>query len=138
MLEQEFNTGTLRILRKVVLAYATAAGMPESRATDVVLVVHELAANAVRHGGGMGRLSLHVAAGSLHCQVTDPGTAYASDQSVTATADQRSTTAAEPDPWPYQPGHGLWLVRQAADYFTAVTGPHRSQVTVAFALPSAS
>jgi anti-sigma regulatory factor (Ser/Thr protein kinase) len=132
MLEQEFNTGTLRILRTVVLAYATAAGMPESRATDVVLVVHELAANVVRHGGGMGRLSLHVAAGSLHCQVTDPGTAYASDQPVTA------TTASEPDPWPYQPGHGLWLVRQAADYFTAVTGPHRSQVTVAFALPSAS
>jgi anti-sigma regulatory factor (Ser/Thr protein kinase) len=73
MLDQEFTAGTLRILREAVLAHATAAGLPEARATDVMLAVHELAANAVRHGGGTGRLRIRIAAGQLRCQITDPG-----------------------------------------------------------------
>ena len=52
MLEQEFNAGALHVLRKAVLACAMAAGMPESRATDVMLVAHELAANAVGTAAG--------------------------------------------------------------------------------------
>ncbi len=132
MLTQEFTMDTLQILRETVLAHARAAGMPESRATDVMLVVHELAANAVCHGGGTGQLSLHIASGTLYCQVSDPGMAHADGQHSSA------ATSGPPDPWPYQPGHGLWLVRQAADHFTAITGPHKSQVTVTFGLPSAS
>jgi len=128
MLTQEFTMDTLHSLREAVLAHATAAGMPESRATDVMLAVHELAANVVRHGGGTGQLILRIAAGALRCQVTDPGSADANGWPVTATA--------KPAPWPYRPGHGLWLVRQAADHFTAITGPYRSQVTATFALPS--
>ena len=58
MLEQEFNAGALHRLREAVLACAMATGMPESRATDVMLVAHELAANAVRYGGGRGRLCI--------------------------------------------------------------------------------
>ena len=45
-------------LREAVLAHATAAGMPEARAADVMLVVHELAANAVRHGAGASHLRM--------------------------------------------------------------------------------
>ena len=134
MLEQEFNAGTLHILRKAVLACATAAGMPESRALDVMLVVHELAANAVRYGGGRGRLSIRAAAGLLHCQVTDPGGPGFGGNPPGGPATQRPAGIPGPPPWPYQPGHGLWLVRQAADHFTAVTGREGSQVTASFAL----
>jgi len=44
-LDQEFDPGTLHALRAKVLAQACRAGLSESRATDVVLAVHELAVN---------------------------------------------------------------------------------------------
>jgi anti-sigma regulatory factor (Ser/Thr protein kinase) len=47
--------------------------MPEGRALDVMLAVHELAANAVEHGGGTGRLRMSVTNRELICQVSDPG-----------------------------------------------------------------
>ena len=47
LLVQEFNAATLRFLREAVVAHASAAGLPEERAIDVMLAVHELAANAV-------------------------------------------------------------------------------------------
>ena len=72
MLDQEFGETTLRVLRETVLAHATAAGMPEGRALDVMLAVHELAANAVKHGGGTGHLRMSVTNGELICQVSDP------------------------------------------------------------------
>ena len=115
-LDQEFGETTLRVLRETVLAHATAAGMPEGRAVDVMIVVHELAANAVKHGGGSGRLRMRVTDRELICQVSDPG------------------TAARTSPWPYEPGHGLWLVRQVADHISVTCGPAGSQVTVAFTM----
>jgi anti-sigma regulatory factor (Ser/Thr protein kinase) len=114
-LDQEFGETTLRVLRETVLAHATAAGMPEGRAVDMMIAVHELAANAVKHGGGSGRLRMSVTGRELICQVSDPGTAGTS-------------------PWPYEPGHGLWLVRQVADRMSVNHGPAGSQVTVVFTM----
>ena len=74
-LDQEFGETTLRVLRETVLAHATAAGMPAGRALDVMLAVHELAANAVEHGGGTGRLRMSVTNRELICHVSDPGPA---------------------------------------------------------------
>jgi anti-sigma regulatory factor (Ser/Thr protein kinase) len=120
VLDQEFNAGALAGLRQAVLGYATACGMPEDRATDVMLAVHELAANAVRHGPGHGRLQLHATASTLHCQVSDPGP---------------SSGAV---PWPVEQGHGLWLVHTAADHLRVTSGPHGSLITVMFTLPAAA
>ncbi len=39
-------------------AHVDQAGLSEDRASDVVLAVHELAANAIAHGAGHGRLRL--------------------------------------------------------------------------------
>jgi anti-sigma regulatory factor (Ser/Thr protein kinase) len=138
VLEQEFNADALHVLRKAVLACAMAAGMPESRATDVMLVAHELAANAVRYGGGRGRLCIWIAAGAMYCQVTDPGIPGFDGNPPAGTASRGPVVTRGPSPWPYQPGHGLWLVRRAADNFTAMTGPGGSQVTASFALYSSS
>jgi anti-sigma regulatory factor (Ser/Thr protein kinase) len=139
LLDQEFTADTLRLLREAVLAKATASGMPEDRATDVMLAVHELAANAVRHGGGCGQLRMHIMAGVLHCQVTDPGIARFDGHPVAVDPEQaRARDIPRPDPWPYLPGHGLDVVWTAADQVTAITGPAGSQVTVSFSLPGAS
>jgi anti-sigma regulatory factor (Ser/Thr protein kinase) len=110
--DERFDASTLHLLRERVAACAAAAGMPDERAMDVMLAVHELAANAVRHGAGAGRLLVRVAAGVLRCQVSDAGPGAS--------------------PWPLRQGHGLWIVRAVADEVTAYSGPQGSQVTAMF------
>src|ERR1700760_3343521 len=73
ILEQDFDVGSLFALRAAVSAHAAAAGLTGNRLYDVVTVAHELAANAVRHGAGHGRLRLWVRDGVLHCEVSDDG-----------------------------------------------------------------
>ncbi len=131
MLDQWFDAETLVGLRKAVLAEAVAAGMPRDRANDVVLAVHELAANAVCHGGGTGRVQVHVADGSLHCQVTDAGQA-------TTDGPARMGAMIAVRPWQLQQGHGLWLVRNLANQFAIAPSAAGAQVTAVFALPDHS
>jgi anti-sigma regulatory factor (Ser/Thr protein kinase) len=133
MLDQEFGETTLRVLRETVLAHATAAGMPEVRALDVMLAVHELAANAVKHGGGTGHLRMSVTNEELICQVSDPGSA-SSGLPRSTLGSQLPGAAARTSPWPYEPGHGLWLVRQVADHISVNSGPAGSQIIVAFTM----
>jgi anti-sigma regulatory factor (Ser/Thr protein kinase) len=128
MLEHEFRATTLHVLRKTVLAHAVAAGMPDERAVDVMLAIHELAANAVRHGAGSGQLRMQATAGTLHCQVRDAGPVSRSSEDLGSTEGEA--------PWPVQQGHGLWLVHKAADQVSMLSGPGGSQVTAVFALPS--
>jgi anti-sigma regulatory factor (Ser/Thr protein kinase) len=127
-LNQWFEGATLPALRKSVLAYAVAAGMPRHRAADVVLAVHELAANAVRHAGGTGRVQMWVADDVLHCLVSDEG--RGSDDGHASAG-----TVVAVRPWLFKPGHGLWLVRGLADLLTTAPGPGGSQVTAVFVLP---
>lgn len=110
--DEIFDAATLHLLRERVAACAAAAGMPEDRAMHVTLAVHELAANAVRHGAGSGRLLMHAAGDELRCQVSDAGSGAG--------------------PWPLRPGHGLWIVRTVADHVTVSSGPHGSRVTAIF------
>ena len=110
--DERFDAATLHLLRERVAACAAAVGMPEDRAMYVTLAVHELAANAVRHGAGSGRLLIHAAGGALRCQVSDAGPGAG--------------------PWPLRQGHGLWIVQAVADQVTASCGPHGSQVTAVF------
>jgi anti-sigma regulatory factor (Ser/Thr protein kinase) len=115
VLEREFDAATLAGLRDAVLAFAGARGMSRGQATDVMLAVHELAANAVRHGPGHGRLRMRVAASTLRCEVSDPGQASAG-------------------PWEVKQGHGLWLAGKTADHMSVTSGPEGSRITLRFAL----
>lgn len=124
MLDQWFDEASLGELRRRVVACAKAAGMPDSRALDVMLVVHELAANAVLHGAGSGRLEVLATGGVLRCRVVDGGP-HGLDGQSPALAQQ----------WPIRRGHGLWLVSRAADQLDVRSGPGGSEVTVAFGLP---
>src|SRR5581483_11272122 len=71
--DQSFDGDSLYAVRATVAAHASAAGIPASRVRDVVLAVHELAANAVRHGAGQGRLRLWVTGDGIRCEVADAG-----------------------------------------------------------------
>jgi anti-sigma regulatory factor (Ser/Thr protein kinase) len=87
LLAHRFDARGLSRLRAVVLAHAVAAGMPENRARDVMLAAHELAANAIRHGAGAGRLQMRTADGMLRVQVHDAGPASLNGQAGTAGRD---------------------------------------------------
>jgi anti-sigma regulatory factor (Ser/Thr protein kinase) len=119
-LEQDFDAGSLYALRSAVSAHAAAAGLPRARVYDVVAAAHELAANAVMHGAGRGRLRLQAADGVLTCQVSDAGAA--------ADGDAQSA-AASTAPWPAEHGHGLWLIGKVADHFTIDRGPAGTTAT---------
>lgn len=135
LLDQPFDAQTLHLLRAAVLAHAAAAGMPKHRATDVMLAVHELAANAVRHGAGAGRLRMQAGSGALRAQVSDAGPASLNGHTGTGDQDGQETGGA--DWWPHQPGHGLWLVRQVTDQMSVLCGQGGSLVTAVFNLPAA-
>jgi anti-sigma regulatory factor (Ser/Thr protein kinase) len=125
LLEQAFDGGSLYALRAAVAAHAAAAGLTHSRVYDAVLAAHELAANAVRHGAGRGRLRLRADGAFLYCQVSDDGPARPGDQQPTGAAA-----------WRREHGHGLWVVGEVADQLSIDHGPAGTTATAAFALGS--
>jgi anti-sigma regulatory factor (Ser/Thr protein kinase) len=163
ILDQEFDSGTLYALRSAVQAHADLAGLPEDRASEVVLAVHELAANAIAHGAGHGRLRIWDLADALSCEVVDAGRAggpaevrgpdavggpdgvrgpdaVGGPDGVRGPDTVRGPDAvggswAVTDPWPVENGHGLWLVRQVADQLDLRSGPRGTRAVVTFALP---
>jgi anti-sigma regulatory factor (Ser/Thr protein kinase) len=135
ILAQDFDAGSLYALRAAVSAHATQAGIPGFRADDVVLAVHELAANAIRHGAGRGRLVITKRDSALHCQVTDDG---ALRRATTGTTPEAGTAFYEDIAWPSQHGHGLWVVRQIADHVHLQTGSSGTIASASFTLPSHS
>jgi len=132
--DQEFDGGSLYILRSAVGAHATAAGLSRDRVYDVVAAAHELAANSVRHGPGHGRFRMWADDRFLYCEISDGGLAGASGHAPGQGAGQDA--AAGIPPWPAQHGHGLWVVAQVADQFTIDRGPAGTTATASFAITS--
>jgi anti-sigma regulatory factor (Ser/Thr protein kinase) len=124
LLDLAFDISVLGILRSEVLALSSRVGMPDDRARDVVLAVHELAANVICHGGGKGRLRMWSLAEALHCQVDDGDLIVSADHAL------------RPDPLPELPGHGLWVARQVTSQMEALSGSHGTRVTLTFELPA--
>lgn len=144
VVDLEFDSGSLSAVRASAGDQARRAGFPDSRVADVVLAVHELAANAVSHGAGSGRLRIWKLADILHCQVDDGDPPASGDPAGPAAARQDGAMArtrgvsrpAAMSSWPTRPGHGLWVVQQAADQMHVVAGPYGTRAVVAFKLPS--
>ncbi|MEV0153824.1 ATP-binding protein [Micromonospora sp. NPDC050686] len=99
LLSQHFTAETVTPLRHLLAARVTAAGLSSHDGDDFVLAVHELVTNAVRHGGGSGRLELRQVDDVLVCEVSDHGTA----------AD---TLPVDLPPSHVPGGRGLWLAHQ--------------------------
>jgi anti-sigma regulatory factor (Ser/Thr protein kinase) len=121
ILDQMFDSGTLYALRATVQAHLGRFGLSDDRTDEVVLAVHELAANAISHGAGAGRLRIWEQPGALRCQVEDGDPPDAADLAA---------------PWPSEPGHGLWVVRQAADQMQVQAGPRGTRAVAIFDLPA--
>jgi anti-sigma regulatory factor (Ser/Thr protein kinase) len=122
LLDQAFDRDSLYALRAAVAAHGAQAGLPQRRVEDLVIAAHELAANAIRHGAGRGRLRLWTQDGMLHCEVTDSG--------PRAEREPRQAVLSG------EPGHGLWLVRQVADQAIVRSGPDGTSAVITFTVVS--
>ena len=120
-LDQAFDGDSLYALRATVAAHGSQAGLSDGRTRDLVLAVHELAANAVRHGAGQGRLRMWATPEGVRCEVIDDGAAGESP-------------GAEAALWHAEPGHGLWLVRRIADGASVQSDPSGTVAAVSFRL----
>lgn len=136
-LDQTFDADSLYALRAAVAAHAAAAGLDRHQVYDVTAVAHELAANAVVHGAGRGRLLLRADSGFLYCEVTDDGLPASGDGACSGGAVAPADGAAVPGsavPWRTEHGHGLWLVAQIADQVGIDHGPDGTTATARFRL----
>jgi anti-sigma regulatory factor (Ser/Thr protein kinase) len=96
-------TTDLAAVRAVVYRYAIQAGLPESRAIDLVLAVSEVAANTVRHAKSPGSLKIWYDSEEIVCQIQDEGV-------ITDPLAGRRRPSLDA-----RGGHGLWIVNQVCD-----------------------
>ena len=101
VLEVPFRASGLRLVREAVAAHADALGVPGPEVVTVVLVASELAANALRHGGGAGQLRMWRDGTLLYCQVVDHGPGIAGPRLGESPPDPNAVD-----------GRGLWICRQ--------------------------
>jgi anti-sigma regulatory factor (Ser/Thr protein kinase) len=109
----------LRTVRHIVSAQAAVAGLPPSRAGDLLIAVGELAANTLAHSPGHGTLAIWTTGTEIICQVSDAG--YISDPLA---------GRLRPAPEAARGGRGLWLVHQLCDLVQVRTGPGGTTVRV--------
>jgi anti-sigma regulatory factor (Ser/Thr protein kinase) len=103
VLDTAFDRSTLHHLRSLVAASAKRLGACHRQVRALVLIASELASNAIRHGGGRGRLRLWRQHTTLYCQVGDDGPGLSDPTAGTVPASSEAGH-----------GRGLWMVRQLA------------------------
>jgi anti-sigma regulatory factor (Ser/Thr protein kinase) len=121
LLDEPFTERDLQALRRIVAAHADRTALPASRVSDLVLIVAELAANAVRHGGGSGRLRVWSTGEALYCQVTDGGPGLPVPYALPRQRPEPTVTS----------GRGLWLVVNYADDIAIAAGTDGGTVVTA-------
>jgi anti-sigma regulatory factor (Ser/Thr protein kinase) len=97
-----FGDGDYAAVRADVCAHATSAGLSQARTEDLVLAAHEVAVNAVEHGGDS-ELRIWEQDEALVCEVR--GTGRIKDPMV----------GRRLPPWDAVRGRGLWLANQLCD-----------------------
>jgi anti-sigma regulatory factor (Ser/Thr protein kinase) len=98
-----FDRSTLDVVRQVVREHAARGGLGSEKVRRLVLAVHEVAANSIRHGGGSGTLRVWRDGGSLVCEIRDRGRIR--DPLVGRTRPLPNATG----------GRGLWIANQICD-----------------------
>jgi anti-sigma regulatory factor (Ser/Thr protein kinase) len=118
----DFDRAALPAVRRAVADRARASGLDDLATAKFVLAVSEVADNAVRHGGGRGRLRLWHGADGLCCRVADRGPGiparYRDCRRHPRPGDPLGSTT------------GLWLVRQICARVQIGTGPDGGAVVL--------
>ncbi|WP_121400998.1 ATP-binding protein [Micromonospora sp. M71_S20] len=125
LMSQHFTGETVTALRHALEAKVSAAGLVGDPGFDFVLAVHELVTNAVRHGGGHGRIELRREKDVLICEISDHG----------AAADSLSVRPPSVD---VAGGRGLWLAHQLSDRLILTRRPDGVTATVTVCLQPSS
>jgi anti-sigma regulatory factor (Ser/Thr protein kinase) len=99
-----FDLDSFGAVREHVGTMANRAGLADDRGADLVLAVHEVATNSVRHGGGRGELRVWVDGQRVVCEVRDAG------RLRDPTAVGHRPAAADS-----VGGRGLWIAKQLCD-----------------------
>jgi anti-sigma regulatory factor (Ser/Thr protein kinase) len=98
-----FTVRQLALVRSTAQSRGSQFGLAEATLEDLVLAVHEIAANSVRHGGGAGRFRLWRDGRSLVAEVSDRGVI----DDPLAGRERPGTTS--------ERGRGLWIANQVCD-----------------------
>jgi anti-sigma regulatory factor (Ser/Thr protein kinase) len=101
--ELAFDMSRLVDVRRAVAGAAERANLAEDRAQDMVVAVHEVAANSVRHGGGAGVLRTWNGGAGLTCEIRDAG--FISEPLVGRIRPRHAANG----------GNGMWLANQLCD-----------------------
>lgn len=118
-----FDATTLGHARRFASDHATRLGLGGEH-TELDLMVGELTANSVAHGGGCGTLTVWTEGSYLVCEVRDHG-------HITDPLAGRLPVAAD-----QTAGRGLLLVNHLADLVRVHTGPEGTAVRLYILMPS--
>ncbi len=119
LLSEVFDHSRVSALRHSVMARAAAAGLSGDRLEDFVVAVNELMTNAVRHGGGAGRVAVWRAGDAVFCEVGDRGGGLAL-QPVPPGRPQMDVPG----------GWGLWLAQELTDSIRVMAGADGTTVRI--------
>jgi len=122
-IDRRFDNQTLHSARHAVAALVTAWGATTDQIDALILITGELAANAVRHGGGHGRLRLWRLPAQVRLAVSDRGPGL---------PDPTRAGLQLPPPGALG-GRGLWLVRAFADAVEIYSGGEGATIIVRLA-----
>jgi anti-sigma regulatory factor (Ser/Thr protein kinase) len=100
--------------------------LPPERLDLFLVAVNEIMANAVRHGGGHGRVRLWHG-GDLVCRVDDQGPGFLASSYLNQITTPASSHAG---------GRGLWLARHTCDSLAVDSGPSGTTVYISARLPA--
>jgi anti-sigma regulatory factor (Ser/Thr protein kinase) len=112
-----YQRGNLPLVRRFARDHASRAGLAGQGLDDLVIAVHELAANTIAHADGHGTLRIWTEQERLVCEVTDTG--HISDPLAGRLSSR-----------PQAGGHGLRLVHQVCDFVEVRSGSFGTNIRV--------
>jgi anti-sigma regulatory factor (Ser/Thr protein kinase) len=131
LLDVAFGWADFTRLRRLVAGQCAAVGLTGSRLDEFVLAVHEIAANAVMHAGGGGRLILRRTANGLRCLICGHPLHGGADPVAPGGRVPRARGGSEPcEPAGAESGRGLWLAAQLTDELSITQGPDGTTVSL--------